>query len=474
MPVYLPCGDDLGAQVILSSEYPTIDDAFTAANAAAAGGTSVLLWVLPGIYNAAAHITVNQGVSWFMYGATIRWTIAGGGIHVPAPIDSSFLGGTFHGNDTAVGSDASGAGTDALFKIGTESGGDGSKSVFRDIRVRSVGAGGWGIANHGIQNSQFSNVRVNDSALALGGWLVDNGSKNCFYEDCWPTNSGTYGVLLTTSDVGLAPSGQRTSKQTWRGGLTELTTNAFRIEDAEQTHIRDLAMNGESAGIGVYCVAGGNRGGSAHGPDDVLLDGVQIKDFTTAIQTDVNVVILVGDLSISGATTQYQVNNNNARIHEVAPHASESGTRFASSSGAVEQTSVIRTHGIDTVPLSASTVTWTNMPAALTEFNGARSTRVWVDASQYRWARITAQVNVAGAAGSKLRLYYKTSDGAFNTFSTAGTSDIEVAVSAIGLVKSSWIPLAAAARADVIFAIGGITGDGAADPEFGAISVQYA
>jgi hypothetical protein len=81
----------------------------------------------------------------------------------------------------------------------------------------------------------------------------------------------------------------------------------------------------------------------------------------------------------------------------------------------------------------------------------------------------------AGAANSKFILRYRTT---FSTtvgdYSDIGTSEVSVAVNTTNTVLStSWINLAANAKADVFVAVVGSGGDGALDPGFGSVIAQF-
>lgn len=137
------------------------------------------------------------------------------------------------------------------------------------------------------------------------------------------------------------------------------------------------------------------------------------------------------------------------------------------------------------IPLLASTdatITWTDMPSALTELFGNTRNRspvtVWEDdgtTKRYTQARIGVQRVFSGAAaGAKLALYY---DNA-GTLAAAGTAAIEVAIGTAGSKLSSWVDLAAGvftretSAGLTVLAVQGSGGDGAADAPINGVFVD--
>ncbi len=121
--------------------------------------------------------------------------------------------------------------------------------------------------------------------------------------------------------------------------------------------------------------------------------------------------------------------------------------------------------------LAGDNLQWRNMPAALTEIFNATIHRTMVDLSNATQARLTVGVGRAGFATAELRGQYST-DGA-TWFYLDGTSGPSVPINAVGLQVSSWVNLDAGAQADVYIRIVGINGNGAADPRFGLITIQF-
>jgi len=120
----------------------------------------------------------------------------------------------------------------------------------------------------------------------------------------------------------------------------------------------------------------------------------------------------------------------------------------------------------------AANLTWTNMPAALTELLNSTRWRRQMDLTNYAQGRLIVNVMVAGAATpAKIRAQYSTD--LTNWYHLDDASEPSVDISSTGLKVSSWIALASGARADVYLRTVGIDGDGVADPQFGLIALQF-
>ncbi len=118
-------------------------------------------------------------------------------------------------------------------------------------------------------------------------------------------------------------------------------------------------------------------------------------------------------------------------------------------------------------------VAFTNIPAALTEWNGANRTRTKLDLTSSREARVTAAVTTAANAAAEIRIQYATDGDAQATWAYLdGGSGPLVNIGAVGGRASGWVALAATAKADVWIRVVSINGDGAADPIVGLITLQ--
>jgi hypothetical protein len=108
-------------------------------------------------------------------------------------------------------------------------------------------------------------------------------------------------------------------------------------------------------------------------------------------------------------------------------------------------------------------LTWTNMPAALTEVPGSR-TRLPLYCASY--GRLSVMVITAGAAGATLTAQVSV-DG--NTW----TSGPSVNIGSTGL-KLATVAIPPVFQIDAFFRVVGQNGDGVADPVFGLVTVQIA
>lgn len=114
---------------------------------------------------------------------------------------------------------------------------------------------------------------------------------------------------------------------------------------------------------------------------------------------------------------------------------------------------------------------WTNQPAGLTEFKGTEETYTRLDLTNANEVRLTAWLSTAGSANAKIRGQYSTDLSTWN-YLDGGTGP-SININTTGVVNSGWVDLAAAAKADVYLRIVGIDGNNNADPDFGAVTLQF-
>ncbi len=116
--------------------------------------------------------------------------------------------------------------------------------------------------------------------------------------------------------------------------------------------------------------------------------------------------------------------------------------------------------------------TWVNQPLAVTEFLGSSRHRTRVDLTNANQARITVhRFGGTAAATAEIAVQYST-DGV-SWFYLDGVSGPSVNISTVGLQVSNWVNIASGAKGDVYLRIVGRGGNGAADPLFGLITVQF-
>lgn len=123
------------------------------------------------------------------------------------------------------------------------------------------------------------------------------------------------------------------------------------------------------------------------------------------------------------------------------------------------------------VDIRDSTLTWTNMPEALTELNNDPSLRRRIDLSNYREVRIIAKQSVSGAGSALVRGQYSTDD---NTYVCLGSGYTPVVtVGSTGWRVSAWAALVAGAKADVYIRLAGINGSGIHDPAWTWMALEF-
>lgn len=114
------------------------------------------------------------------------------------------------------------------------------------------------------------------------------------------------------------------------------------------------------------------------------------------------------------------------------------------------------------------------MPLAVTELYGTTWGRRAADLTDLSEFRLVVVQVIAGAAGATFRAEYSDDGGLnWNNLEDAGTG-ADLAVGAgTGLKIGAWGNLAAGAIADVQLRIIGWNGDGATDPSFRYIGIEF-
>jgi hypothetical protein len=125
-----------------------------------------------------------------------------------------------------------------------------------------------------------------------------------------------------------------------------------------------------------------------------------------------------------------------------------------------------------------ATLSWTNKPAAFTEFDGNADHRVILDLTDMsEWRLLDRSADSAGTADCVLGAQYSTDDGTtwqgldngiVGSMSTA-TNSCDV----VGYYITAWSPLNVTAQAEVFLRLVSSGGNGAADPDFGTVQVQF-
>ena len=123
--------------------------------------------------------------------------------------------------------------------------------------------------------------------------------------------------------------------------------------------------------------------------------------------------------------------------------------------------------------LTGASETWTNMPAAVTEFIGDTNRRVNVDLTGTAEARLSLRTGgVAAPANGKLAVQYSTDSGSTWAYLDASSGPSCLCDSASTNAVGSWVTVAAAAKTDTLLRIVGSGGNGTADPVFTRIQLE--
>lgn len=98
-----------------------------------------------------------------------------------------------------------------------------------------------------------------------------------------------------------------------------------------------------------------------------------------------------------------------------------------------------------------------------------------IDLTDYTEVRLVGNVGVLSAVvGSQVNLQYHTSfSTTVSDYSPIGTSAVAISLEATGATATAWVPLVAAARADVFITLVSVGGDGAADPAIASMHAQF-
>lgn len=121
--------------------------------------------------------------------------------------------------------------------------------------------------------------------------------------------------------------------------------------------------------------------------------------------------------------------------------------------------------------------TWTDMPAAHTLFvNGFTGAIKRADLTEFTQCRLKVVTISPGFTGAKLRARYATSGPTtIGNYLQIGSSEVTVTIDGAGtqFLASAWTDLVAGAKGDVYLACTGIDGNGAADPVFTSVDVEF-
>lgn len=114
--------------------------------------------------------------------------------------------------------------------------------------------------------------------------------------------------------------------------------------------------------------------------------------------------------------------------------------------------------------LIGTTLTVTNIPAAVTEFPGLYRTKL--DLTNADQVRLVARVGVAGSASAVLKAQYSTDESAWSDLTPTAS------LAAVATPATAWAAVPAGAKADVFIRLVTSGGDGAADPQVRQVQLQ--
>lgn len=240
-----------------------------------------------------------------------------------------------------------------------------------------------------------------------------------------------------------------------RGGVKNSIPTSGRyaaaFEGVTGLKVKDCLFDGANRGISILDC-----------PSAQITD----NDFANQIETTV-----FKDDTTTGNNNGYRFEGN--RFTGTATPAKSLGS---STGGYVQDAS---RKPIAIVPINAATtLTWTDMPSAETVLAASSSRIIKFDMTEYDEVRLLGRVSTAGVSGAKLILRYNTANSvsltvAGNWDNGVGTSEVAMSLTATGMIDSGWIKIANAAKGDYNIAIIGSGGDGAVDPVFGNVYVQF-
>jgi len=123
-------------------------------------------------------------------------------------------------------------------------------------------------------------------------------------------------------------------------------------------------------------------------------------------------------------------------------------------------------------------VDWDNMPLALTEWQNDPDWRTMLDLTDMsQWRFLSRSSNAAGTVTCAVGVQYSTDNGVtwsgLDNGIVGSMSTAQNSCDVIGYFVTAWSPLNVTAQADVWIRAVGQGGNGAADPDFGTVQVQF-